>query len=154
MNKSEIKIRKATEADSEKLWVLMRDLAIFEKYIDVFAITPEIVKEKGFRKNPPDFYCIIAEDNKHIAGILVYYFLPYTAQNRPAIYMKELYVDEKYRGQKIGEELMNALKEEATLNNCTQIKWTVAPWNDGGKKFYERLGAKENTAWLNYEWNV
>ena len=154
MNKSEIKIRKATEADSEKLWVLMRDLAIFEKYIDVFAITPEIVKEKGFRKNPPDFYCIIAEDNENIAGILVYYFLPYTAQNRPAIYMKELYVDENYRGQKIGEELMNALKEEATINNCTQIKWTVAPWNDGGKKFYERLGAKENTEWLNYEWNV
>lgn len=154
MNKSEIKIRKATEADSEKLWVLMRDLALFEKYIDVFAITPEIVKEKGFRKNPPDFYCILAEDNEHIAGILVYYFLPYTAQNRPAIYMKELYVDENYRGQKIGEELMNALKEEATLNNCTQIKWTVAPWNDGGKKFYERLGAKENTEWLNYEWNV
>ncbi|WP_333662677.1 GNAT family N-acetyltransferase [Chishuiella changwenlii] len=154
MNTSEIKIRKATEADSEKLWVLMRDLAIFEKYIDVFAITPEIVKEKGFRKNPPDFYCIIAEDNENIAGILVYYFLPYTAQNRPAIYMKELYVDEKYRGQKIGEELMNALKEEATLNNCTQIKWTVAPWNDSGKKFYERLGAKENTEWLNYEWNV
>jgi ribosomal protein S18 acetylase RimI-like enzyme len=154
MNKLEIKIRKATEADSEKLWVLMRDLAIFEKYIDVFAITPEIVKEKGFRKNPPDFYCIIAEDNEHIAGILVYYFLPYTAQNRPAIYMKELYVDEKYRGRKIGEELMNALKEEATVNNCTQIKWSVAPWNDGGKKFYERLGAKENTEWLNYEWNV
>jgi len=154
MNKSEIKIRKATEADSEKLWVLMRDLAIFEKYIDVFAITPEIVKEKGFRKNPPDFYCLIAEDNEHITGILVYYFLPYTAQNRPAIYMKELYVDENYRGQKIGEELMNALKEEATINNCTQIKWTVAPWNDGGKKFYERLGAKENTEWLNYEWNV
>ena len=154
MNTSEIKIRKATETDSEKLWVLMRDLAIFEKYIDVFAITPEIVKEKGFRKNPPDFYCILAEDNEHIAGILVYYFLPYTAQNRPAIYMKELYVDENYRGQKIGEELMNALKEEATVNNCTQIKWTVAPWNDGGKKFYERLGAKENTEWLNYEWNV
>jgi len=119
--------------------------------IDSFAITPEIVRESGFRKNPQDFYCIVAEDNDKIVGMLVYYFLPYTAGNRPAIYMKELYVDEKYRGQKIGEQLMAALKMEAQLNNCDQIKWTVAPWNEAGIKFYERLGAKENRDWLNYE---
>src|SRR4029078_482412 len=86
-----ITMRKAIEDDSDKLWVLMKELAIFEKYIDSFAITPEIVRESGFRKNPPDFYCIVAEDNDKIAGMLVYYFLSYTAQNKPAIYMKELY---------------------------------------------------------------
>lgn len=149
-----INIRKAEEKDSEKLWVLMKELAIFEKYIDSFAITPEVVRESGFRKNPPDFHCIVAEDKNEIAGMLVYYFLPYTAQNRPTIYMKELYVDDRYRGQKIGEKLMIALKEEASANNCGAIKWTVAPWNDGGKRFYERLGAKENNEWINYEWNL
>ncbi|MEO6347665.1 MAG: GNAT family N-acetyltransferase [Aquaticitalea sp.] len=149
-----IKIRKATENDSGKIWILMRDLAIFEKYIETFAITKEIVHESGFQKNPPDFYCFVAEENEHIAGILIYYFLPYTAQNRPAIYMKELFVDDKYRGQKIGEQLMNALKVEAKQNNCTQIKWTVAPWNQQGIKFYERLGANENKEWLNFELNL
>jgi ribosomal protein S18 acetylase RimI-like enzyme len=149
-----IQIRKAIESDSEKIWILMKQLAVFEKYIDSFAITPEIVNESGFRKNPPDFYCIVAEENDKIAGMLVYYFLPYTAQNRPAIYMKELYVDENYRGQKIGEQLMTALRNEAVLHNCGQIKWTVAPWNEAGQKFYERLGAKENNDWLNYEWNL
>jgi GNAT superfamily N-acetyltransferase len=154
MKNKGIAIRKANEADSEKVWVLMRDLAVFEKYIDAFAITPEIVKENGFRKTPPDFHCIVADDNNDIAGMLVYYFLSYTAQNRPVIYMKELYANNKYRGQQIGEQLMNALKEEAQIYNCGVIKWTVAPWNEGGKKFYERLGAKENTEWINYEWNV
>lgn len=149
-----INIRKAIEADSEKIWALMKELAIFEKYIDSFAITPEIVRSSGFRKNPPDFYCIVGEDNDTIVGILVYYFLPYTASNKPAIYMKELYIDEKYRGQKIGEQLMNALKLEAQRNNCTQIKWTVAPWNEAGIRFYERLGAKENRDWLQYELNL
>ncbi|MBK0370308.1 GNAT family N-acetyltransferase [Flavobacterium agrisoli] len=154
MKNDEIIIRKAVEADSAKVWLLMRDLAIFEKYIDVFAITPEIVKVSGFRKSPPDFYCFVAEDKDEIAGMLVYYFLPYTAQNRPGIYMKELYVDQKYRGQKIGKQLMDVLKKEAKVNNCGQIKWTVAPWNEAGKRFYERLGAKENNEWINYEWNV
>lgn len=148
---SEIIIRKAVESDSEKVWVLMRDLSIFEKYIDIFAITPEIIREKGFKKDPPDFHCIIAEWNGSIAGMLVYYFLPYTAQNRPAIYMKELYVAEGFRGHKIGELLMEALCKEAKLNDCTQIKWTVAPWNEGGIRFYERIGAKENREWLNFE---
>lgn len=154
MKNTAIKIRKATESDSEKIWILMKELAIFEKYIDIFAITPQIVSECGFRKNPPDFYCIVAEDNDEIAGIAIYYYLPYTAQNKPAIFLKELYVDQHYRGQKIGEQLMKALKQEAELNNCTQIKWTVAPWNEGGIKFYEKLGAKENKDWLNYEWNL
>lgn len=154
MENKGIVIRKAVEADSDQVWVLMRDLAVFEKYIDDFAITAEIVKESGFHKNPPDYHCLLAEDNDKVAGMLVYYFLPYTAQNRPAIYMKELYVDEKYRGQKIGEQLMNVLKKEAKVNNCGQIKWTVAPWNEAGKRFYERLGAKENNEWINYEWSV
>lgn len=58
----------------------------------------------------------MAEDNDKIVGMLVYYFLPYTAQHRTAIYMKELYVNEEYRGRKIGEQLMDALKNEAELN--------------------------------------
>ena len=150
----DIIIRKATEKDSHKIWVLMKELAVFEKYIDSFAITPEVVKNSGFRKSPPDFHCIVAEDKDKIVGILVYYFLPYTAQNKPAIYMKELYVDENYRGRKIGERLMNALWDEALVHNCEQIKWTIAPWNKAGQKFYERLGANQNNEWLNYEWNL
>jgi len=154
MNDENIIIRKAVEADGDQLWVLMRDLAIFERYIDSFAITPEIVKEKGFKKVPPDFHCIVADVDGKIAGMLVYYFLPYTALNRPAIYMKELYVSDAYRGNKIGEKLMEYLRDEAIANNCTGIKWTVAPWNEAGQRFYERLGAKENRDWLNYEWNI
>ncbi|WP_347220100.1 GNAT family N-acetyltransferase [Chryseobacterium sp.] len=151
---TDIIIRKAVESDSEKLWALMEQLAVFENYIDSFEITPNIVKESGFRKSPPDFYCLVAQNEDQIAGMLVYYFLPYTAQNKPAIYMKELYVEENYRGQKIGEQLMTALKKEAIKNNCSEIKWTVAPWNKSGQNFYERLGAKENKDWLNYEWKV
>jgi GNAT superfamily N-acetyltransferase len=154
MKQTDIIIRKAVEPDSEKLWLLMRDLAVFEKYIDVFAITPEIVKQSGFRKSPADFYSFVADHNGQIAGMLVYYYLPYTAANRPSIYLKELFVDPAYRGQKIGEQLMDALHEEAKLNNCAQIKWNVALWNEAGKKFYERLGAAENKQWLNYEWRL
>ena len=147
-------IRKAVEADADALWELMRELAIFEKYIDVFAITPDIVRESGFRESPPDFYSIVAEEAGKLCGMLVYYFLPYTAQARPAIYMKELFVAEAHRGCGVGERLMRALGAEAEANGCTTIKWTVAPWNVPGIRFYERLGAKESTDWLDFEWHV
>jgi ribosomal protein S18 acetylase RimI-like enzyme len=147
-------IRIAKAEDSEQLWCLMKELAVFEKYIESFAITPSIVRECGFEKTPPDFYCIVAEDQGLIVGMLVYYFIPYTAQNKSAIYMKELYVEVNSRGKNIGKKLMNALKEEAIRFNCTQIKWTVAPWNIDGQRFYERLGAKVNMEWINYEMNM
>ncbi|AHG82290.1 GCN5-related N-acetyltransferase [Bibersteinia trehalosi USDA-ARS-USMARC-188] len=149
-----MEIRLIQQQDIPQVFDLMKQLAEFEHYIDSFAITPEIVKSCGFDKNPPDFYCLVANDHGMIGGILVYYFLPYTAQNRPAIYMKELFVVENYRNQKIGEKLMTALQEIARQNNCQTIKWTVAPWNKNGIRFYERLGAKENNEWLNYEWQV
>lgn len=147
-------IRKMRESDTEQVFSLMKELAIFEHYIDSFAITPEIVRQSGFYKTPPDFYCLVADNDTEIVGILVYYFLPYTASARPAIYMKELYVAQQVRNQQIGEKLMEALKNEAISNNCATIKWTVAPWNEAGLRFYQRLGATENTDWLNYELNL
>ena len=144
-------IRKPGEEDIPGLWKLMHELAIFERYIDAFNITPDVVLEKGFLKSPPDFYSFIAEAEGMVAGMIVYYFLPYTATNRPSMYIKELYVDEEFRGLKVGEMLMKAVAEEARRQDCYSIKWTVAPWNEGGMRFYERLGAKQTTEWINYE---
>jgi hypothetical protein len=51
MNQTEIKIRKAVEADSEKLWILMKELAVFEKYIDVCDYSGNS-KRKRIQKKP------------------------------------------------------------------------------------------------------
>ena len=144
-----MQIRFMNENDIPQVFELMKDLAVFEHYIDDFKITPKIVKERAIDNN--DFYCLVADDSGTIAGMLVYYFLPYTAQNRPNIYMKELYVAEPYRNQKVGEKLMLELKKQAKENNCPVIKWMVAPFNESGMRFYERLGAVQNTDWVNYE---
>ena len=55
---------------------------------------------------------------------------------------------------KLIEQLMQAIYAEAKQHQCLQIKWTVAPWNEDGKRFYEKLGAKQNNEWLNDEWSV
>ena len=89
-----MKVRKAIEADIPKLLPLMRDLAVFEKYDKAFVVTEEVLREQGFRRSPPDFVCLVAEDNGALVGHLVYYFVPFTYRAKPNAIIKELYVVE------------------------------------------------------------
>ena len=92
----------------------MRELAEFEKYDAAFAITEEMLREQGFRRSPPDFHCLVAEENNgKLAGFLVYYFVPFTYRAKPNIVIKELYVAESHRSKRIGELLMKAVAREA-----------------------------------------
>lgn len=143
-------IRHAVEADLPRLHVLMRDLAVFERYIDTFAVTEEVLSQQGFHKDIPDFYALVAEQDAELAGMLVYYFIPFTATAQPTLYMKELYVQERVRGQGVGEELMRAAAQQAVRHGCGAMKWTVADWNTAGQRFYERLGASSNPVWIDY----
>ena len=146
-----MQIRTALEADIPNLLPLMRELAVFEKYDDAFAITEEVLCEQGFLRSPPDFYCLVAEENDVLIGLLVYYFVPFTYRAKPNVIIKELYVDEKHRSKGVGELLMKAVAAEAVKANCGQIKWWVAKWNDGSIRFYERLGARIDPNWHEFQ---
>jgi len=142
-----MKIRKAIEADIPQLLLLMRELAEFEKYGDAFAITEEVLREQGFRRSPPDFHCLVAEEDGELTGLLVYYFVAFTYRAKPNLVVKELYVAEGYRSKGTGELLMKAVAQEAKRAGCGLIKWWVAKWNERGIEFYERLGAKIDPDW-------
>jgi GNAT superfamily N-acetyltransferase len=148
---SRIAIRKAVEADIPRLLPLMRELAQFEKYADAFAVTEEVLREQGFRRSPPDFHALVADENGELTGLLVYYFVPFTYRAKPNIIVKELYVAEEHRGQGIGKLLMKAVAKEAERAGCGMIKWWVAKWNQRGIDFYERLGANIDPDWHEFQ---
>jgi GNAT superfamily N-acetyltransferase len=146
-----MRIRPAVEADVPALLPLMRALAVFERYVDVFAVTEETLREQGFRRSPPDFSCLVAEeDGGTLVGMLVFYVVPFTARAVPTLYVKELYVEPEARGRGVGERLMRAAVQEALAQGCGLVKWQVAEWNDGGRRFYERLGARPDPVWIDY----
>jgi GNAT superfamily N-acetyltransferase len=146
-----MKIRKAIEADIPQLLPLMRELAEFEKYAESFAITEDILREQGFRRSPPDFYCFVVEDNDALLGILVYYFVAFTYRAKPSLIVKELYVAESHRSKGVGNLLMKAAAREAERAGCGMIKWWVAKWNERGIEFYLRLGAKIDPDWHEFQ---
>ncbi|MCS7019600.1 MAG: GNAT family N-acetyltransferase [Cytophagales bacterium] len=149
-------IRHATERDVPQLWQLMRELAIFERYIDRFCVTEEIIRKQGFQKEHPDFHALVAENvhTKELGAMLVYYFIPFTVTARPTLFIKELYVAEHLRRKGIGKILFDAIKKEAAAAHCSNIQWKVAPWNQSAIRFYEREGAKPNNDWIDYEIKV
>jgi GNAT superfamily N-acetyltransferase len=146
-----MRIRKAVEADIPELLPLMRELAIFEKYDKAFAITEDILREQGFGRSPPDFHCLVAENGTELAGLAVYYFVPFTYRAKPNLVIKELYVAESKRSQGVGELLMKAIAKEADKAGCAMMKWWVAKWNERGIAFYERLGAQIDPDWHEFQ---
>jgi GNAT superfamily N-acetyltransferase len=146
-----MQIRKAVEQDIPELLPLMRQLAEFEKYASEFVITEKVLREQGFRRSPPDFHCIVAEENGKIIGFIVYYFVPYTYRAKPNMIIKELYVAEGFRSKTVGAFLMKAAAKEASRVGCGRIKWWVAKWNRRGINFYERLGARIDPDWHEFQ---
>ena len=146
-----MRIRKAVESDISNLLPLMRDLAEFEKYASDFAVTEELLREQGFRRSPPDFHCLIAEEGRDSPGFLVYYFVPFTYRAKPNLIVKELYIADGYRSRGVGKLLMKAVAKEAEQAGCGTIKWYVAKWNERGVQFYERLGATIDPNWHEFQ---
>jgi GNAT superfamily N-acetyltransferase len=146
-----LKIRKAVESDIPSVLPLMRELAEFEKYSTDFAVTDAVLREQGFRRSPPDFHCLIAEEGSALVGFLVYYFVPFTYRAKPNLIIKELYVADRHRSKGIGRQLMEAVAIQAQEAGCGTIKWWVAKWNERGMDFYKRLGATIDSEWLEFQ---
>lgn len=149
-----VKVHLAVEADIPGLLPLMHALAEFEQYDDIFAVTGDVLRERGFRHSPPDFHALVAESEGRIVGMAVFYIVAFTAEAVPALYVKELFVAPDARGQRIGEALMKAVAREAMTRRCGRVRWQVANWNEGGKRFYQRLGAQADPIWVNYSLSV
>ena len=146
-----MRIRKAVETDISNLLPLMRELAEFEKYANDFAVTEESLREQGFRRLPPDFHSLIAEEGGELVGFLVYYFVPFTYRAKPNLIVKELYIADGYRSRGVGKLLMKAVAKEAEQAGCGMIKWYVAKWNERSVQFYERLGATIDPNWHEFQ---
>jgi GNAT superfamily N-acetyltransferase len=146
-----MEIRKAVEVDIPNLLPLMHEPAEFEKYAEDFAVTEAVLREQGFRHSPPEFHCLVAEEDSELVGFLVYYFVPFTYRAKPNLIIKELYVAGRRRSRGTGRLLMKAVAKEAARTGCGMIKWWVAKWNKRGIEFYKRFGATIDSEWHEFQ---
>ena len=65
-------------------------------------------------------------------------------------HLDDLCVDEKYRKQGIGKALYQKVVETAKENNCYEITLNVWPGNDTAIKFYEKMGMKTRSVFMEH----
>ena len=131
-----MKIRVANPHDFQAVFDLIKEFATFIKTPEKVLITPEqMIKDQDF------FNCIVAEVENEIVGFATYFFGYYSWSGR-AIYLDDLYVQEKYRGKELGTMLFDKVVELGKKDGCGQMRWQVSNWNHNAQEFYKSKGAK------------
>ncbi|HEB62684.1 MAG TPA: GNAT family N-acetyltransferase [Bacteroidetes bacterium] len=139
-----ITIRKANREDYPVILDLIKELALFER-------APEKVINTVERMNEEDQYfeALVAEkDDGEIAGMALYFFAYYTWVGK-SLYLDDLIVKEKYRGNKIGTKLLEEIMDIAKKAKCKRVRWQVLDWNTPAIDFYKAYGADLDGEWIN-----
>ena len=88
----------------------------------------------------PAAWALLARDGADLVGVAAYSFLWPAVGLTRSLYLKELYVGERYRRQGVARLLMQTLFEVATRYGCSRVEWTTDISNIGAQAFYEKLG--------------
>lgn len=139
-------IRKAAKEDMKDVLDLIQELATFEKEPDAVVVTESDLVRDGFSKNPL-FHCFVAEVEKEIIGIALYYYR-YSTWKGKTIHLEDLIVRESKRGTGAGFALYKEIIQQGKREKVRRIEWNVLNWNTPAIEFYKKTGAKVLDDWL------
>ena len=94
------------------------------------------------------FETLICRRGKVPVGLALYYFTYSTFLGRPTLYLEDLFVLPKERGNGAGKALLRELAKIAVHRGCGRMEWTVLDWNTPSIRFYEKLGARLRKEWV------
>jgi GNAT superfamily N-acetyltransferase len=140
-----VSIRHATVDDVALLRTMIRELAEYERELDMVAITEADLARDGFGAHPK-FRALIAEWEKQPAGYALF-FGYYSTWAGPGLFLEDLFVREHFRSRGIGKELLAAVAQIAVRENCYGVHWEVLDWNERAIEFYRSLGGKFLDQW-------
>jgi GNAT superfamily N-acetyltransferase len=140
-----LQIRPATVDDVPLLRTLIRELAEFERQLDLCVIEEAHLARDGFGTGPK-FRALIAEWGGQPAGYALF-FGYYSTWVGPGLYLEDVFVRSQFRGKGIGMALMAAVARIALQENCCAMRWEVLDWNERAIELYRSLGAEFRDEW-------
>ena len=135
----DVTIRAAAIDDAEAIHAMLLKLATHVGDIDEVKSTPDDLRRHGFGDDPA-FDCLIAEADGETVGICLFFRSFSTWFGRPGIYVQDLFVDKRFRGQRLGERLLQRAAAIARARGATYIRLAVDHENPSAMRFYEKLG--------------
>ena len=142
----QLKIRDAVQADLPKILQFIKDLAEYEKAPNEVVLSISDLEQSIFGANP-QVYCLIVELGNEVTGFAVWHLNYSTWLGKHGIYLEDLYVDPKYRGQGHGKALLRKLAQICVERGYKRLQWWVLDWNQSAIDFYKSIGAEPMDQW-------
>jgi GNAT superfamily N-acetyltransferase len=146
---SGLTIRRARAGEEVVVLELLRELAEYEKLLDVFRITEEVIR-RDYLCEKPLVNCDLALANGEPVGFASWYWTYASFAAARGIFLEDLYVRSKFRGKGYGKALLAHLAREAVAANAARVEWSVLDWNKPSIEFYKELGARQHDGWYMY----
>lgn len=136
-------IREATIKDINKIHNLGKDVEEFDTTNEVVTFWPKQILKNCV--NSTTNFIIIAED-KEIIGFIIANYNPVF---KKAI-VENIFVHPDFRGQKVGQKLINSLMEKLEQIKCEYVCILTESNNKNAIEFYQKMGFNRgiNCAWL------
>ncbi len=143
------RIRQATAADASTIVHFVRELAKFEREpLSSVKLDEQTVLEQAFG-DTQRFEVLIAEAGGQPVGMALFFENYSTWAARPGIWIEELFVEEDFRGQGLGRQLVEAVVDIARSRGCGRVELAVLDWNPA-TDFYRHHGFEELDEWRTY----
>ena len=140
-------LRIAKKEDCPRLMELVHELALYEKAPEQVTVTLAEFEDAGYGNNPV-WKAFVAEVDNEIVGFALYY-VRYSTWKGNRMYLEDLIITEKMRGNGIGKFLFDRLIQEAKELGFSGMVWQVLDWNEPAINFYKKYGANFDAGWLN-----
>ena len=145
-----MRIRRAVAEDVPTIHQLVRDLALYERALEMARATPEQLRESFFSAAPNVFCDLVESDQREVAGFAVWFLNYSTWTGTHGIFLEDLYVKPEFRGRGYGTDLLVHLAKECVANGYHRLKWSVLDWNRPSIDFYRSLGAETLDEWTEF----
>jgi ribosomal protein S18 acetylase RimI-like enzyme len=92
------------------------------------------------------FEGMVAEIDGEFAGMCLFFPSFSTWLGRPGVYVQDIFVEQRFRGLKIGERLIREVAALTRGRGATFLRLAVDTDNVAAQAFYEKLGISHYTA--------
>jgi GNAT superfamily N-acetyltransferase len=145
-----MRIRQAVSEDVSTVHQLIRDLALYERALEMARATPEQLRESFFSDSPNVFCDLVETDEGEVAGFAVWFLNYSTWTGTHGIFLEDLFIKPEFRGRGFGKALLVHLAQECVSKGYHRLKWSVLDWNQPSIDFYRSLGAESLDDWTEF----
>lgn len=146
-------IRRAVKEDCIRMMELIQELAVYEKEPKAVTVSFDHFVDCGFGDKQV-WWAFVAEVDGNVEGFALWY-IRYSTWKGTRLYLEDLLVTEKLRGQGVGKLLFDKLIEEAKEKKYSGMMWQVLDWNEPAINFYKKYSEVNfDAGWLNCSINT